>query len=34
VFDLPEPQPLVVAEHRAHQCRCAGEDFAILRSPI
>jgi transposase len=24
VFDLPEPQPLVVTEHRAHRCRCAG----------
>ena len=23
VFDLPEPHPLVVTEHRAHQCRCA-----------
>jgi len=23
VFDLPEPQPLVVTEHRAHRCRCA-----------
>ena len=22
VFDLPEPQPLVVTEHRAHRCRC------------
>ena len=22
VFDLPEPQPLVVTEHRAHQCLC------------
>lgn len=22
VFDLPEPQPLVVIEHRAHQCHC------------
>jgi len=22
VHDLPEPQPLVVTEHRAHQCRC------------
>ena len=22
VFDLPEPQPLIVTEHRAHQCRC------------
>lgn len=23
VFDLPEPQPLVVTEHRAHTCVCA-----------
>jgi transposase len=23
VFDLPEPQPLVVTEHRAHACVCA-----------
>src|ERR1700751_385375 len=23
VFDLPEPRPLVVTEHRAHDCRCA-----------
>src|SRR4051794_35766753 len=23
VFDLPEPRPLVVTEHRAHACRCA-----------
>jgi transposase len=23
VFDLPEPLPLVVTEHRAHDCRCA-----------
>ena len=22
VIDLPEPQPLVVTEHRAHDCRC------------
>ena len=22
VFDLPEPQPLFVTEHRAHACRC------------
>ena len=22
VFDLPDPQPLKVAEHRAHECRC------------
>lgn len=22
VFDLPEPQPLVVTEHRAHRCQC------------
>jgi transposase len=24
VFDLPEPRPLVVTEHLAHRCRCAG----------
>lgn len=24
VFDLPEPRPLVIVEHRAHFCRCAG----------
>jgi transposase len=24
VFDLPEPTPLVVTEHRAHDCQCAG----------
>ena len=24
VFDLPEPRPLVVTEHRAHNCVCAG----------
>jgi len=23
VFDLPEPQPLIVTQHRAHDCRCA-----------
>lgn len=23
VFDLPEPQPLVVTEHRAYSCRCS-----------
>lgn len=23
VFDLPDPQPLIVTEHRAHECRCA-----------
>src|SRR4051794_29546475 len=22
VFDLPEPKPLIVTEHRAHGCRC------------
>jgi transposase len=22
VFDLPEPRPLVVTEHRAHECQC------------
>jgi transposase len=24
VFDLPEPAPLLVTEHRAHNCRCPG----------
>jgi len=24
VFDLPEPRPLVVTEHRAHDCVCTG----------
>ena len=24
VFDLPEPRPLVITEHRAHGCRCTG----------
>src|SRR4051812_48150711 len=24
VFDLPEPKPLLVTEHRAHGCRCGG----------
>ncbi len=23
VFDLPEPRPLIVTEHRAHRCQCA-----------
>ena len=23
VFDLPEPRPLIVTEHRVHSCRCA-----------
>jgi len=23
VFDLPEPQPLRIIEHRAHACACA-----------
>jgi transposase len=23
VFDLPEPKPLIVTEHRTHRCRCA-----------
>ena len=22
VFDLPDPQPLLVTEHKAHECRC------------
>jgi len=24
VFDLPEPAPLIVIEHRAHDCQCPG----------
>ena len=24
VFDLPDPKPLLVSEHRAHTCRCTG----------
>src|SRR4051794_34741255 len=24
VFDLPEPKPLLVTDHRAHGCRCGG----------
>ena len=24
VFDLPDPKPLLVTEHRAHTCRCTG----------
>ena len=27
VFDLPDPQPLIVTEHRAHQCCCAKQSF-------
>ena len=23
MFDIPEPKPLIVTEHRAHSCRCA-----------
>jgi transposase len=23
VFDLPEPRPLIITEHRVHSCRCA-----------
>src|SRR5471030_2497508 len=26
VFDLPEPQPLIVTEHRAHACLCGRRD--------
>src|SRR4051794_39830401 len=28
VFDLAEPQPLIVTEHRAYRCRCGGETRA------
>src|SRR3954464_5763916 len=33
VFDLPEPQPLIVTEHRAYRCRCGrcgGETPALF----
>ena len=32
VFDLPEPQPLVVTEHRAHDCRCAACGVHAMRA--
>jgi transposase len=41
VFDLPEPAPLVVTEHRAHRCRCqacgkvtAGQHPDGVRAPV
>jgi transposase len=33
VFDLPEPQPLVVTEHRVHRCCCAA-GRSVRPSPI
>jgi transposase len=33
VFDLPEPQPLVVTEHRAHACRCGCGKVTTARFP-
>ena len=39
VFDLPEPRPLVVMEHRAHRCRCGhvagkpGPPFPLASPP-
>ena len=33
MFDLPEPQPLIVTEHRAYRCRCGrcgGETRALF----
>ena len=33
VFDLPKPQPLVVTEHRAHDCQC-GACGATTRAPF
>ena len=33
VFDLPDPRPLVVTEHRAHDCRCA-DCGARTRAPF
>ena len=34
VFDLPEPKPLIVTEHRAYSCRCAACGTTTRRSPI
>ncbi len=41
VFDLPQPRPLIVTEHRAHACRCAacgtqtrGEFPAGVSAPV
>ena len=33
VFDLPEPRPLIVTEHRAHTCRCAASYAGIWVTP-
>ena len=33
VFDLPKPQPLIVTEHRAHECQCAACG-ATTRAPF
>ena len=33
VFDLPEPQPLIVTEHRAYRCRC-GRCGGETRAPF
>src|SRR5207344_1557310 len=33
VFDLPKPQPLIVTEHRAHDCQCAACG-ATTRAPF
>ena len=37
VFDLPEPQPLIVTEHRAYRCRCGrcgGETRALFPEEV
>ena len=33
MFDLPEPQPLIVTEHRAYRCRC-GRCGGETRAPV
>ncbi len=33
MFDLPEPQPLIVTEHRAYRCRC-GRCGGETRAPF
>jgi transposase len=34
VFDLPEPRPLIVTEHRAHTCRCGHAYVNELRPTL
>src|SRR3954471_21248032 len=34
VFDLPEPQPLLVTEHRAHTCHCGERTRAAFPADV